>query len=221
MALSAGSLCEKDQYWVSTEIYTDSHFTGLKAHITSPNVKTNVIRGGGVNCVKRLLKAKIKQNTSHRAKLYIVCISVNDIPEGVYDVSEQRLEEIYSNLIFSLRRIKTLVQKLNAQNKLIIATIPPKDLRQAVEKYPDRADIELYRITTRHQGAYERFVTRVNNESETGIHNPLHADLRIHRSRGRSSKYFYNKLYDRLHTCASLKQKWFRVQTAVGRFHGV
>ena len=121
-----------------------------------------------------------------------------------------------------------MFRDINRANRVIIATIPPKDLRYSVEKYPNKADIELYRITTRHQAAYEKFINRVNeqfvnkfNEDETRIHLALHTNLRIHRSRRRSSKFCYSKLYDGIHPRKSLKREWIeKIRRAIQKFHG-
>ena len=79
---------------MSTEIYTDSRFAGLDAHYSSPNICAQVISGGGVKNVNRLLRARL--NKPSAPTLFIVCVGINDIPECVYDLSERRQEEIYS-----------------------------------------------------------------------------------------------------------------------------
>ena len=112
--------------------------------------------------MKRLVREKARLNHFRRPKLFIICIGINDIPEGLYDLSERRQEEIYYNLVHSFKKIKDYVQRINRSNRVIIAIIPPKDLRHSVEKYPNEADIEIYRITTRHHVAYEKFIYRVN-----------------------------------------------------------
>lgn len=208
-----------------TEIYTDSRFAGLDAHFSSPNICAQVISGGGVKNVKRLLRARL--NKPSAPTLFIVCVGINDIPECVHDLSEGRQEGIYSDIVYSFKKIRDYAHRINQANRVIIATVAPKDLRHSVQKYPHKADIELYRISTRHQGAYERFVCRLNdkfinnfNEDETSIHLALHTDLRLHRSRGRSSRFMYNKLYDGIHPCKSLKKSWFKkVERTVTAFH--
>ena len=208
---------------MSTEIYTDSRFTGLETYFTSPNISTHVIKGGGVKQIKQLLRREQPSSP----KLYVICVGINDIPEGIYDLSDRRQEEIYSDLVWSFKKINEYIQRLNRANRAIIATIPPKDLRHATEKYPHKADIELHRITTRHQAAYEKFICRVNekfvncfNQEETGIHLALHTNLRIHRSKGRSSKFFYGRLYDGIHPQKSLKTEWIRkIEKAIKEFY--
>ena len=97
---------------------------------------------------------------------------------------------------------------------MLIATIPPKDLKRSVEKYPQKASLAYEEITSAHQKAYEDFVSKINkfindiNAEETGVHLPLHADLRIHRGR-RGSSFYYHKLYDGLHPDGDLRTKWF------------
>ena len=129
---------------------------------------------------------------------------------------------------YSFKKIRDYVHRLNKANRIIIATIPPKDLRHSVEKYPTKADIDFYRISTRHKAAYERFINRVNenfvnqfNEDETGIHLALHTNLRVHRSRGRASKFVYSKLYDGIHPRKFLKRVRFeKIERTVEAFHG-
>ena len=103
---------------MSTEIYTDYRFTELEAYCTSPNISTHVIKGGGVNYVKRLVREKARLNHFSRPKLFIICIGINDIPEGMYDLSERRHEEIYCNLVHSFKKIKDYVQRLNRANRV-------------------------------------------------------------------------------------------------------
>ena len=190
-------------------------------HIFAPKS----FQGGGVKNVKRLLRARL--NKPSAPTLFIVCVGINDIPECVYDLSERRQEEIYSDIVYSFKKIRDYAHRINEANRVIIATIAPKDLRHSVQKYPHKADIELSRISARHQGAYERFVCHLNdklinnfNEDETSIHLALHTDLRLHRSRGRSSRFMYNKLYDGIHPCKSLKKNWFeKVERTVTAFH--
>lgn len=83
--------------------------------------------------------------------------------------------------------------------KVIIATIPPKELERATRKYPHESE-KLGKITHNHQKSYENFVSSINadfindfNKKETQVHMSLHMTLRQHRGR-RGSVYSYNKL---------------------------
>ena len=82
---------------MSTEIYTDSRFTGLETYFTSPNISTHVIKGGGVKQIKQLLRREQPSSP----KLYVICVGINDIPEGIYDLSDRRQEEIFTFLLQS------------------------------------------------------------------------------------------------------------------------
>ena len=74
-------------------------------------------------------------------------------------LTEDRKKNVFKPTVII---VQTLLSKLN---EIIIATISPKDLRQSVEKYPDKVDLELYRISIRHQAALEKFVTRLNEKT--------------------------------------------------------
>ena len=63
-----------------------------------------VISGGGVKYVKRLLRARLNKPSS--PTLFIVCVGINDISECVYDLSERRQEEIYSDIVYSFKKIR-------------------------------------------------------------------------------------------------------------------
>ena len=113
---------------------------------------------------------------------------------------------------------------------LIESSLPQFHLKTCVTPLRNthiKADIELHRIITRHQAAYEKFICRVNekfvncfNQEETGIRLALHTNLRIHRSKGRSSKFFYGRLYDGIHPQKSLKTEWIKkIEKAIQEFY--
>jgi hypothetical protein len=65
-----------------------------------------------------------------------VNVGVNDIPENVYDRTERELTKVYERIIRKYQQVDQEIKSINRHIKLIIATIPPKDLTQTLLKYP-------------------------------------------------------------------------------------
>ena len=123
---------------------------------------------------------------------------MNDIPENIYDRTERELTKVYERVIRELTKVYERVirkyqqvdqgiKSINRHIKLIIATIPPKDLIQTLLKYPHKSE-KIETITRDHQTSYENFVCRINeefinmfNNNETEVHIPLHRALRVRR----------------------------------------
>jgi hypothetical protein len=110
---------------------------------------------------------------------------VNDIPENIYDRTEQELTKVYERVIRKYQQVDQGIKSINRHIKLIIATIPPTDLIQTLLKYPHKSE-KIETITCDHQTSYENFVCRVNeefinmfNNNETEVHIPLHRALRV------------------------------------------
>ena len=90
-------------------------------------------------------------------------ISVNDISENIYDRTERELTKVYERVIRKYQQVDQGNKSINRHIKLIIATIPPKDLIQTLLKYPHKSE-KIETITRDHQTSYENFVCRINEE---------------------------------------------------------
>jgi hypothetical protein len=88
---------------------------------------------------------------------------VNDIPENIYDRTERELTKVYERVIRKYQQVDQGIKSINRHIKLIIATIPPKDLIQTLLKYPHKSE-KIETITRDHQTSYENFVCRINEE---------------------------------------------------------
>jgi hypothetical protein len=85
----------------------------------------------------------------------------------------------YERVIRKYQQFDQGIKSINRHIKLIIATIPPKDLIQTLLKYPHKSE-KIETITRDHQTSYENFVCRINeefinmfNNNETEVHIPL------------------------------------------------
>ena len=199
---------------MTTIILGDSRLKGIKqeAKFNRSNVQCHVKPGSTFSRHKKYVRHL--KNKHRQISAFIVCLGVNDIPENIATLSKQKESKLFISVTKSIKSLVKKIKKHNDSVKVLIATIPPKDLKRSVEKYPQKASLTLEEITSAHQKTYEDFVSKINNfindinAEETGVHLPLHVDLRIHRGR-RGSSFYYHKLYDGLHPDDDLKTKWF------------
>lgn len=153
----------------------------------------------------------------HHRVIVFLSVGVNDIPENIYDRTEQELTNVYERIIRKYQQVDQGIKSINRHIKLVIATIPPKDLIQTSLKYPQKSE-KIETITREHQTSYENFVCRINeefinmfNNKETKVHIPLHRALRVRRGRRGAGRYQYYKLHDGLHPGDELKKDWMEM----------
>lgn len=197
---------------MSSVILADSRLRGIEHEHSFQSFILNVKPGSQIKDHKKFVKQLLKRKSP---KLFIICVGINDIPEDIKDRTRNEREKLFVKITVKFHSLVKTIKK-SQNTKIIIATIPPKDLAKSVAKYPTKAAIEVDKITPAHQSEFEWFVARINNyigdfnKTETGHHLPLHTQLRTHRSRRGSSAYRYTKFSDGLHPRESLKQTWYR-----------
>lgn len=173
-------------------------------------------------CVPGLQLDRVKQYINserfeklcrHHRVVVFLSVGVNDILENIYDRTERELTKVYERVIRKYQQVDQGIKSINRHIKLIIATIPPKDLIQTLLKYPHKSE-KIETITRDHQTSYENFVCRINeefinmfNNNETEVHIPLHRALRVRRG----GRYQYYKLHDGLHPGDELKKDWMEM----------
>ncbi|CAG2219780.1 unnamed protein product [Mytilus edulis] len=143
-------------------------------------------------------------------------VGINNIPEDIYGRTGEDLDVLYKRIVKKFNQIEIAVKTVAFNAKVVIATIPPKELERTIRKYPHKSE-KLGTLTRNHQQSYENFVCRINedfindfNQKETQVHIPLHRALRQHRGR-RGSVFSYNKLRDGLHPDHDLKKHWMEM----------
>ena len=99
----------------------------------------------------------------HHRVIVFLSVGVNDISENIYDRTERELTKVYERVIRKYQQVDQGIKSINRHIKLIIATIPPKDLIQTLLKYPHKSE-KIETITRDHQTSYENFVCRINEE---------------------------------------------------------
>lgn len=202
---------------MTTVILGDSRLRGIdrESFFQRESIVLRVRPGSSLKSHKIQLKRDKTFWKSNTLKSCIICVGINDIPENIADLSNQGQNRLFVKITKRLARLTEKVKKYCASGKVIVATIPPKDLRRSIEKYPQHAVLAVNELTREHQKQFEIFVDRLNkfvnelNVKGTGIHMPLHVNLRIHRGR-RGSKFYYDKLIDGLHPNDELKKTWFQ-----------
>ena len=153
------------------------------------------------------------RNCRHHRVVVFLSVGVNDILENIYDRTERELTKVYERVIRKYQQVDQGIKSINRHIKLIIATIPHKDLIQTLLKYPHKSE-KIETITRDHQTSYENFVCRINeefinmfNNNETEVHIPLHRALRVRRG----GRYQYYKQHDGLHPGDELKKDWMEM----------
>jgi hypothetical protein len=75
----------------------------------------------------------------------------------------EKLTKVYERIIRKYQQVDQGIKSITRHIKLVIATIPPKDLIQTLLKYPHKSE-KIETITRDHQTSYENFVCRINEE---------------------------------------------------------
>ncbi|CAC5404644.1 unnamed protein product [Mytilus coruscus] len=205
---------------------SDSRLCGVERINLGSN--RNIVRRINYQCVpglklgdvKRYVRSESFENlcTQNRVVVFL-SVGINNIPEDIYGRTGEELNILYKRIVKKFNQIETAVKTVAINAKVVIATIPPTDLKRTIRKYPHKSE-KLGTITHNHQQSFENFVTRINedfindfNKKETRVHIPLHRALRQHRGR-RGSVYSYNKLCDGLHPDCNLKKHWIEMKVS-------
>lgn len=205
---------------MKTLIIGDSRVKGLgEIRIDSDEdiekeVVYHCIPGGKIQDVKAYFKGrKFKKLNKHRL-LICVCIGINDIPENIHEREKQSVNNLFHDILNKFKGLIRAANRKNRHNKVILATIAPKDLTKTIAKYPNKCE-SIDKVTFEHQRAFESFIDKINKEyiqdfncENTGIHIPFHRSLRQHRRREKVEHFYYHKLSDGLHPITDLKKKW-------------
>lgn len=200
---------------MTTIILGDSRLKGLHRirGFQGRHIVLNVTSGAKLGDQKRFIKKERLQSIKGR-KLFCVCLGINDIREdiGALNIDSQKRE--LTKVRQSITSIVQNIRKYHSNNtQIVIATIPPKDVKKAAEKYPSKSYVQAENVDRNVQLDFENFVEKINNtinsfnREESHVHLPLHRYVRIHRG-SRRSKYYYDKFTDGLHPNEELKQKW-------------
>jgi len=186
---------------MKTIIIGDSRLCGLARLGEDETTWWHCVSGSKMSDHKTLLKSKKFKNYCRSAVLVFICVGINDIPEDILSRTTDKLDHLYVNIVNKYRRIVKAAKKHNPNNRVVIGTIASKDLDKTIKKYPQKSEY-IDRVTIEHQRAFEKFVQKINeqcsnvfNESETGVHIPLHRRLRQHRGRKRT-QFHYHKFHD-------------------------
>ncbi|PJE78163.1 hypothetical protein CI610_02907 [invertebrate metagenome] len=112
-------------------LFSDSRFAGARL----VDIALNVSRGSGLCDQVRYL-----QNFNHTGyKLYIICAGINDIPDNIGYYLEQEQINKYNYLTKKILDIEHEIKTHNPTAQVIFGTIPPKDLKISIRKYPHKS----------------------------------------------------------------------------------
>ena len=124
------------------------------------------------------------------------------------------MNKLFNDILNKFKGLIRAANRSNRHNKVILASIAPKNLNKTIAKYPNKCE-SIDKSTFEHQRAYESFIDRINKEyiqkfncDHTRIHIPFHRSLRQHRRRQEVENFYYYKLSDGLHPNSDLKKKW-------------
>ena len=205
---------------MKTLIIGDSRLKGLdKVEIRSDEdieseIKFHSISGGKIHDLKTYFKGReFKKLNKHRL-LICVCIAINDIPEDIHGRTKQKVNKLFNEITEKFNNLIRAAKRRNKHNKVVLATIAPKDLAKTIAKYPAKCE-QIDNLSFKYQRDFESFIDKINKEyiqkfncHNTELHIPLHRPLRQHRRRTRVEFNHYHKLSDGLHLNRDLKKKW-------------
>lgn len=203
---------------MATIILADSRFKAIRKEKTFQNKPfiLNIKPGSIITDHSDFVK-NLNETITNKSCLFIISVGINEIPENIGDFSESKIDKVRSKIRHHFKSLAKTIRQCNSSAKIVIATIPPRDLFVSIPKYSAQSCLAVNEITSRHQQAFEDFVTCINetvinrfNEKNTGEHLPLHLQMRTHRGRRGSSAYRYHKLRDGLHPTYDFARCWFR-----------
>lgn len=205
---------------MSTVILGDSRLRGLGKDKRFNDCVLHVRSGAKIQDHLSFVK---QSKSESEKKLFIICLGINNVRDDIKGLSSSERKNHYNEIIRHFNSLLRTIKRQNRDNKVVIATIPPKELLRSVQKYPEKSDLEAKYITDKHQVEFEKFIVEINdeiadfNEKLTGHHLPLHSELRTHRGSGstykrnpknKTSQFRYYKLYDGLHPNSELLNRW-------------
>ena len=120
---------------MTTVVLGDSRLKGLHSleGYQASNIYLNIHSGARFKDQKRFKKRRWLRSVSGR-KLFIVCLGINAIPELAISGQTVELTKVRRK-IFS---VVDQIRKYHSTVQIILATIPPKDVRRSAEKYPEK-----------------------------------------------------------------------------------
>ena len=205
---------------MTTIVLADSRLKGIESerYFRDDSVHLNVVSGSKIKDHKRFVRnlRKNKVYKSGQRLLFVISVGINDIPDNLSDKSVSKRRKVFKRVTGRYQSLVKEINKFGNKCKIVIATVPPKDLRKCANKYPAKSLIPSDKITDEHQLEFSGFINKLNsyikeyNEKTTQCHLPFHVPFRTHRGRRGSSKFYFHKLKDGIHARTVVKQTWFK-----------
>ena len=93
--------------------------------------------------------------------LYVLNMGINNIDVKIIEAKD--VENHINEIIAEFHQLIAQIKQLNNMNRIIIPTLIPMKVNNAVNKYSEKMNISQYELSDKHQDVHEYIVGKLND----------------------------------------------------------